>query len=60
MRGRVKALHFQVGERLRDALHNRVKRALAVVSSHYLGINLPAVSEGYIIGNDEVEAREEV
>ena len=45
---------------MRDALHTRVKRALAMVSSHYLGIDLPAISEGYIIGNDDDEAWVEV
>jgi hypothetical protein len=37
-----------------------VKRALAVVRSHYLSVDLPAVSEGYIIGDDEEEAKLEV
>jgi len=41
---------------LRDALHTRVKRALVVASSYYLGIDLPAVTEGYIVGDDEDEA----
>ena len=31
-----------------------------VGSSHYLGIDLLAASEGYVIGNDKDEAREEV
>ena len=57
---RIRAPYSWVGERLRDALHTRVKRALAVVSSHYLSIDLPVVSEGHIIGDDEDEAREEV
>jgi hypothetical protein len=37
-----------------------VKKALAVVSSHYLSIDLTAVSEGYVIADDEDEAWEEV
>jgi len=45
---------------MRDALHTRVKRALAMVSSHYLGIDLSAISEGYVIGNDDDEAQVEV
>ena len=45
---------------MRDALHARVKKALAVLSSHYVGINLPVVSEGYVLPDDEVEAYEEV
>ena len=46
-------------ERLRAALHTGVKRALAVVSSHY-AVNLEAVSDGYILPNDDEEADEEV
>ena len=46
LRSRIEALYSQVGERLREALHTGVKKALAVVSSHYVGIDLPAVSEG--------------
>ena len=45
---------------MREALHAGVKKALAVVSSHYVGIDLPAVSEGYILPDDEVEAQEEL
>ena len=37
-----------------------VKRALAVVSSHYADINLMAVSDGYILAEDDEEADEEV
>ena len=55
-----RAQYSRVGERLRDTLHIGVKWALVVVSSHYLGIDLPAVSEGYVVGDDEDEAREEV
>jgi len=46
-------------ERLRTTLHTGVKRALAVVSSHY-AINLVAVSDGYILPDDDEEADEEV
>ena len=52
-------LSGQVWERLRAALHTGVKRALAVVSSHY-AINLEAVSDGYILPDDDEEADEEV
>ena len=41
-------------------LHTGVKRALAVVSSHYAGINLKAISDGYILAEDDEEADEEV
>ena len=37
-----------------------VKRALAIVSSHYAGIDLAAVSDGYVVAEDDEEAEEEV
>ena len=40
-------------------MHTGVKRALAIVSSHY-AINLEAVSDGYILPDDDEEADEEV
>ena len=46
-------------ERLRTALHIGVKRALAVVSSHN-AVNLEAISDGYILPDDDEEADEEV
>ena len=49
----------QVRERLRGALHTGIKRTLAVVSSHY-AINLEAVSDGYVLPEDDEEADEEV
>ena len=42
------------------ALHTGVKRALAVVSSHYAGIDLEAVSDGYVMVEDDEKAKEEV
>ena len=60
LRSRVEALYSQAGERMREALHTGVRKALAVVSSHYAGIDLPAVCEGYVLPNDETEAQEEV
>jgi hypothetical protein len=45
---------------MREALHAAVKKALAVVSFHYVGINLPAVCEGYVLPDDEAEAQEEL
>jgi len=56
LRSRVEALYSRAGEKTREALHARVKKALAVVSSHYVGIDLPAVCEGYVLPDDEVEA----
>ena len=60
LRSRVEAFYSQAGEKMREALHVGVKKALAVVSSHYVGIDLPAVCEGYVLPDDEVEAQEEV
>ena len=37
-----------------------VKRALAVVSSHYTGFDLEAVSDGYVVADDDEKAKEEV
>ena len=54
------ALSGRVHERLRGALHTGIKRALAVVSSHYAGIDLEAVSDGYIVAKDDKGAKEEV
>jgi len=59
-RSRVEAFYSRAGERMREALHAEVKKALAVVSSHYTGIDLPAVCEGYVLPDDETEAQEEV
>ena len=56
----VNTLYSRVGEILREALHAGVKKALAVVSSHYVGIDLPTVSEGYVLPNDEAKAQEEL
>ena len=50
----------RVRERLRGVLHTGIKRALAVVSSHYAGIDLKAISDGYIMAEDDEEAEEEV
>ena len=41
-------------------LHTGVKHALAVVSSHYAGIDLKAISDGYVLAEDDEEADEEV
>ena len=60
LRSRIEVLYFRAGEKMREALHVGVKKALAVVSSHYVGIDLPAVCEGYVLPDDETEAQEEV
>ena len=54
------ALSGQVRKRLRGALHTGVKRALAVIASHYSGVDLEAVSDGYVLAEDDEEADEEV
>ena len=60
LRSRLIALSGRVRERLWGALHTGIKRALAVVSSHYAGINLEAISDGYVLAEDDEEAEEEV
>ena len=57
---RLAALSGQVNDRIRDALHLRVKQAFAVVSSHYDGLNFDAISKGYILSDDEDEAKREI
>ena len=37
-----------------------VKRALAIVSSHYTSIDLEAISDGYVMAEDDEKAEEEV
>ena len=60
LESRLIALSGQIHERLRGALHTGVKRALAVISSHYVGIDLEAISDGYIVAEDDKKAEEEV
>ena len=57
---RLIALSGQVREQLQGALHTGVKRALAIVSSHYAGVDLEAISDGYVFAEDDEEAEEEV
>jgi hypothetical protein len=37
-----------------------VKRALAIIASHYIGVDLAAISDGYVLPDDDEEADEEV
>ena len=37
-----------------------VKRALAVIASHYIGVDLQAISDGYILPDNDKEADEVV
>ncbi|XP_066351428.1 uncharacterized protein [Miscanthus floridulus] len=57
---RLIALSDQVRERLRGALHTGVKRALAVITSHYIGVDLQAINNGYVLPDDDEEADEAV
>ncbi|XP_066384924.1 basal body protein 10-like [Miscanthus floridulus] len=60
LRSRLIALSGQVCERLRGALHTGVKRALVVIASHYISVDLKAISDGYVLPNDDGEANKEV
>ena len=60
LRSRLIALSGQVRERLQGALHTGVKCALAVVASHYISVDLEAISDGYVLAEDDEEADEEV
>ncbi|XP_066323208.1 basal body protein 10-like [Miscanthus floridulus] len=37
-----------------------LERALAVISSHYTGVDLEAISDGYVLAEDDEEADEEI
>ena len=41
-------------------LHTGIKRALSVVSSHYAGIDLEAISDSYVMADDDEKVKEEV
>ncbi|XP_066310807.1 basal body protein 10-like [Miscanthus floridulus] len=60
LRSRLTALIGQARQRLREVLHTGVKRALAVVSSHYAGVDVEGVSDGYVLSEDAVVAEEEL
>jgi hypothetical protein len=49
---RLRALGGHVRSRLRGALHHGVRRAFAVLASHY-DVDLEQVSEGYCLPDDE-------
>ena len=49
-------LSGQVHEQLRGALHTGVKHALAVIASHYVVVDLQAISDGYVLPDDDDEA----
>ncbi|XP_066396079.1 uncharacterized protein [Miscanthus floridulus] len=47
-------------ERLRGAQHTGVKRALAVIASYYISVDLQAISDGYILPDNDKEADEAI
>ncbi|XP_066311252.1 uncharacterized protein [Miscanthus floridulus] len=49
-----------VVQALQGVLHTSVKHALAVVSSHYVGIDLEAINNVYVVADDDEKAEEEV
>jgi hypothetical protein len=55
----LRALGGHVRSRLRGALHHDVRRAFAVLASHY-DVDLERVSEGYCLPNEEEAALAEV
>jgi hypothetical protein len=56
---RLQALGDHVRDRLREALHHSVRRAFAVLASHYV-VDLERVSEGYCLPNKDEAALAEV
>ena len=56
---RLRALGGHVHSRLRGALHHGVRRAFAVLASHY-DVDLERVSEGYCLPDEEEAALAEV
>lgn len=60
LRNRLGALYERARTLVRDALHLGVRRAFAVFKSHYTGVNLEALSEGYAAAPEaELEAADE-
>jgi len=56
---RLQALGDHMRDRLREALHHGVRRAFAVLASHYV-VDLERVSEGYCLPDEDEAARAEV
>jgi hypothetical protein len=56
---RLQALGDHVHDRLREALHHGVRRAFAVLASHYV-VDLERVSEGYCLPDEDEAALAEV
>jgi hypothetical protein len=58
-RSRLQALGDHARGRLREALHHGVRRAFAVLASHYV-VDLERVSEGYCLPDEDEAALAEV
>jgi hypothetical protein len=58
-RSRLQVLGDHVRSRLREALHHGVRRAFAVLASHYV-VDLERVSEGYCLPDEDEAALAEV
>jgi hypothetical protein len=58
-KSRLRALGGHVRSRLREALHHSVRRAFAVLASHY-DVDLERVSEGYCLPDEDEAALAEV
>jgi hypothetical protein len=56
---RLQALGDHVRGRLREALHHSIRRAFAVLASHYV-VDLERVSEGYCLPDEDEAALAEV
>jgi hypothetical protein len=56
---RLQALGGYVRDRLREALHHGVRRAFAVLASHY-DVDLERVSEGYYLPDEDEAALAEI
>jgi hypothetical protein len=56
---RLQALGHHVRDRLHEALHHGVRRAFAVLASHYV-VDLERVSEGYCLPDEDEAALAEV
>ena len=57
LRSRLTASSGQACQRLRGALHMGIKRALAIVSLHYIGVDFEAISDSYVLAEDDEEAK---
>jgi hypothetical protein len=54
LRSRLTALYGGVRDLVRDALHTSVQQTLVVMTSHYDGLDLQSISEGFVDMPDSV------